>query len=86
MVVVSFAVVYVVVVICFRFQCARDLGFCLKLFFAVGRYYRSLVAGRRICSSKFAAELANGHFHMIAIIGMFSQDGCTHSAWGNWSV
>jgi hypothetical protein len=62
------------------------LVFVLKFFFAFGRYSRLLVAGRRICSSKFAAELTNGRFAMIAIVGMLFQDGCTRSAWGNWSV
>merc|ERR1711974_545154 len=36
--------------------------------------------------SKLAAELANGRLAMMAIIGMFFQDGLTGSAWGDWSV
>merc|ERR1712127_1143692 len=32
------------------------------------------------------AELANGRLAMMAIIGMFFQDGLTGSAWGDWSV
>merc|ERR1711920_785031 len=35
---------------------------------------------------KLAAELANGRLAMMAIIGMFFQDGLTGSAWGDWSV
>merc|ERR1719237_1505731 len=31
------------------------------------------------------AELANGRLGMMAIIGMFYQDGLTGSAWGDWS-
>jgi len=31
------------------------------------------------------AELANGRLAMMAIIGMFYQDGLTGSAWGDWS-
>merc|ERR1719373_853819 len=31
------------------------------------------------------AELANGRLVMMAIIGMFFQDGLTGSAWGDWS-
>jgi len=31
------------------------------------------------------AELANGRLAMMAIIGMFFQDGLTGSAWGDWS-
>merc|ERR1719190_291270 len=35
---------------------------------------------------KLNAELANGRLAMMAIIGMFYQDGLTGSAWGDWSV
>jgi len=34
---------------------------------------------------KLRAELANGRLAMMAIIGMFFQDGLTGSAWGDWS-
>merc|ERR1712050_741759 len=34
---------------------------------------------------KLAAEIANGRLAMMAIIGMFFQDGLTGSAWGDWS-
>eukprot|EP00913_Durusdinium_trenchii_P014569 g13668.t1 len=34
---------------------------------------------------KLSAELANGRLAMMAIIGMFYQDGLTGSAWGDWS-
>merc|ERR1719446_1405410 len=37
-------------------------------------------------SSKLAAELANGRLAMVAIIGMFFQDGLTGSAWGDWAL
>jgi len=36
--------------------------------------------------SKLAAELANGRLAMVAIIGMFFQDGLTGSAWGDWAL
>jgi len=36
-------------------------------------------------SKKLAAELANGRLAMVAIIGMFFQDGLTGSAWGDWA-
>merc|ERR1712012_871699 len=36
--------------------------------------------------TKLSAELANGRLAMMAIIGMFFQDGLTGSAWGDWSV
>merc|ERR1712012_1405356 len=35
---------------------------------------------------KLNAEIANGRLAMVAIIGMFFQDGLTGSAWGDWSV
>merc|ERR1719291_57537 len=31
------------------------------------------------------AEIANGRLAMVAIIGMFYQDGLTGSAWGDWA-
>merc|ERR1712207_18764 len=36
--------------------------------------------------SKLAAEIANGRLAMMAIIGMFFQDGLTGSAWGDWAL
>merc|ERR1712203_597071 len=35
---------------------------------------------------RLAAELANGRLAMMAIIGMFFQDGLTGSAWGSWAL
>merc|ERR1712014_326411 len=35
---------------------------------------------------KRAAEIANGRLAMMAIIGMFFQDGLTGSAWGDWAL
>jgi len=35
---------------------------------------------------KLSAELANGRLAMMAIVGMFYQDGLTGSAWGNWDL
>merc|ERR1711988_1107038 len=32
------------------------------------------------------AEIANGRLAMMAIIGMFFQDGLTGSAWGDWEL
>merc|ERR1719401_2411077 len=34
---------------------------------------------------KLNSELANGRLAMMAIIGMFFQDGLTGQAWGDWS-
>jgi len=39
-----------------------------------------------VTARKRAVELANGRLAMMAIIGMFFQDGLTGSAWGDWSV
>jgi len=35
---------------------------------------------------KLSSELANGRLAMMAIIGMFYQDGLTGSAWGDWAL
>merc|ERR1719373_645574 len=35
---------------------------------------------------KLAAEIANGRLAMMAILGMFFQDGLTGSAWGDWAL
>jgi hypothetical protein len=35
---------------------------------------------------KLNAEVANGRLAMMAIIGMFYQDGLTGSAWGDWDL
>merc|ERR1711972_253385 len=32
------------------------------------------------------AEINNGRLAMVAIIGMFFQDGLTGSAWGDWAT
>merc|ERR1712139_694558 len=37
-------------------------------------------------TKKLAAEIANGRLAMVAIIGMFFQDGLTGSAWGDWAT
>merc|ERR1712050_296640 len=39
-----------------------------------------------IRKKKLQAEIANGRLAMMAIIGMFFQDGLTGSAWGDWSL
>ena len=36
-------------------------------------------------TKKLSAEIANGRLAMMAIIGMFFQDGLTGSAWGDWA-
>eukprot|EP00403_Amphidinium_massartii_P020428 CAMPEP_0178398186 /NCGR_PEP_ID=MMETSP0689_2-20121128/14643_1 /TAXON_ID=160604 /ORGANISM="Amphidinium massartii, Strain CS-259" /LENGTH=461 /DNA_ID=CAMNT_0020018941 /DNA_START=81 /DNA_END=1466 /DNA_ORIENTATION=- len=44
------------------------------------------VLDQGVRSKKLKAELANGRLAMMAIIGMFFQDGLTGSAWGDWSL
>jgi len=43
------------------------------------------IADPEIRKKKLNAELANGRLAMMAIIGMFFQDGLTGSAWGDWA-
>merc|ERR1719223_82569 len=44
------------------------------------------IADPEVRKKKLSAELANGRLAMMAIIGMFFQDGLTGSAWGDWSL
>merc|ERR1719416_372960 len=37
-------------------------------------------------TKKLSAEISNGRLAMVAIIGMFFQDGLTGSAWGDWAL
>merc|ERR1712176_901271 len=37
-------------------------------------------------TKKWNAEIANGRLAMMAILGMFFQDGLTGSAWGDWAL
>merc|ERR1712039_766965 len=39
-----------------------------------------------ITKKRLNAEIANGRLAMMAIIGMFFQDGLTGSAWGDWAA
>merc|ERR1712056_20599 len=40
---------------------------------------------KQLRTKKLSAEIANGRLAMVAIIGMFFQDGLTGSAWGDWA-
>jgi len=39
-----------------------------------------------LLKKRLNAEIANGRLAMMAIIGMFFQDGLTGSAWGDWAL
>merc|ERR1740123_2957720 len=39
-----------------------------------------------VTAKRLNAEIANGRLAMMAIIGMFFQDGLTGSAWGEWAL
>ena len=43
------------------------------------------IADPEVKKKKLNAEIANGRLAMMAIIGMFFQDGLTGSAWGDWA-
>mmetsp|Transcript_88702 Transcript_88702/g.234569 ORF Transcript_88702/g.234569 Transcript_88702/m.234569 type:complete len:227 (+) Transcript_88702:2-682(+) len=40
----------------------------------------------KLRAKKLSAEISNGRLAMVAIIGMFFQDGLTGSAWGDWAL
>merc|ERR1712217_345558 len=42
--------------------------------------------GKEKKEKSLLAEINNGRLAMVAIIGMFFQDGLTGSAWGDWST
>merc|ERR1719498_2219100 len=44
------------------------------------------IADAETRKKKLNAEIANGRLAMMAIIGMFFQDGLTGSAWGDWAL
>jgi len=59
-----------------------------------GNYYRGrfgiapgyYIPDPELREQKLNAELANGRLAMMAIVGMWFQDGLTGSAWGDWSL
>merc|ERR1712157_681565 len=44
------------------------------------------IADKERKEKSLLAEINNGRLAMVAIIGMFFQDGLTGSAWGDWSL
>merc|ERR1719499_2712739 len=49
-------------------------------------FVRTSPTDPEVRKKKLNAELANGRLAMVAIIGMFFQDGLTGSAWGDWAL
>merc|ERR1719450_1075126 len=47
---------------------------------------QSYTSNPELRKKKLNAEIANGRLAMMAIIGMFYQDGLTGSAWGDWAL
>merc|ERR1719210_3279808 len=48
--------------------------------------FSATVADPQVRDKKLSAEISNGRLAMMAIIGMFFQDGLTGSAWGDWAL
>merc|ERR1711972_1089062 len=48
--------------------------------------FSATVSDPSVRETKLAAEISNGRLAMVAIIGMFFQDGLTGSAWGDWAL
>jgi len=73
---------------------AKNIGFqrCATMAGEPGNYgvgfptWAGKVADPELRKKKLSAELANGRLAMMAIIGMFFQDGLTGSAWGDWAL
>ncbi|CAK0859606.1 unnamed protein product [Prorocentrum cordatum] len=53
---------------------------------SAGREARAKGPAQHRVVMALAAEIANGRLAMMAIIGMFFQDGLTGSAWGDWAL
>merc|ERR1712117_341288 len=75
-------------ILAYGFYCEYTGGFDEYLKGAPGDYgFKVLTSSDpEAKKKKLNAEIANGRLAMMAIIGMFFQDGLTGSAWGDWSL
>merc|ERR1712107_717805 len=48
--------------------------------------FSASISDPEVRDKKLRAEISNGRLAMMAIIGMFFQDGLTGSAWGDWAL
>merc|ERR1719291_327492 len=63
-----------------------EAGFGKSYFGALGVFEGDGIEDPEKKKRSLNAELANGRLAMMAIIGMFFQDGLTGSAWGDWAL
>jgi hypothetical protein len=63
-----------------------EAGFGKSYFGALGVFKGDGIEDPEKKKRSLNAELANGRLAMMAIIGMFFQDGLTGSAWGDWAA
>jgi hypothetical protein len=63
-----------------------EAGFGKSYFGKLGIFKAGGIADPEAKKRSLNAELANGRLAMMAIIGMFFQDGLTGSAWGDWAT
>merc|ERR1712203_1067062 len=64
----------------------NEEGFGKATYGNLGIYRGSGIADPAKKERGLNSEIANGRLAMMAIIGMFFQDGLTGSAWGDWSL
>jgi hypothetical protein len=53
---------------------------------ALGIPFAKGIDNKEVKEKKLNAEIANGRLAMMAITGMFFQNGLTGSAWGDWAL
>jgi len=63
-----------------------ELGFGPSQYGRLGIYKGDSISDPEAKKRGLNSEIANGRLAMMAIIGMFYQDGLTGSAWGDWAL